>query len=112
MRADLVVPSLDAVSEEVFSRINRPTPGITAEQVLEGGLLDFASEYPGEIRLEVFIVPGINDTKEEIRLLKDAVAAINPDRVQVNTLDRPGTDIRVRPASIGGARTDRGGARR
>ncbi|SCL76714.1 molybdenum cofactor biosynthesis protein A [Methanoculleus chikugoensis] len=100
MRADLVVPSLDAVSEEVFSRINRPSPGITAERVL-AGLLDFAREYPGEVWLEVFIVPGINDTEEEIRLLKDAVAAINPHRVQVNTLDRPGTDIRVRPAAPG-----------
>ncbi|PKL55207.1 MAG: radical SAM protein [Methanomicrobiales archaeon HGW-Methanomicrobiales-6] len=98
MPADLVVPSLDAVSEEVFLRINRPSPGITAGRVLEG-LLDFVREYTGEVWLEVFIVPGINDTEEEIRLLKDAVAAINPDRVQVNTLDRPGTDIRVRPAS-------------
>lgn len=100
MPADLVVPSLDAVSEEVFLRINRPSPGITADRVLKG-LLDFAREYPGEVRLEVFIVPGINDTEEELRLLKDAVAAINPHRVQVNTLDRPGTDIRVRPASFG-----------
>ena len=98
MPADLVVPSLDAVSEEVFAAINRPSPGITAGQVLSG-LLDFAREYTGEIWLEVFIVPGINDTGEELRLLKDAVAAIGPDRVQVNTLDRPGTDIRVRPAS-------------
>ncbi|MDN7013731.1 radical SAM protein [Methanoculleus sp. FWC-SCC3] len=100
MPADLVVPSLDAVSEEAFVRINRPYSGITAEQVL-AGLLDFVSEYPGEVRLEIFIVPGINDTEEEIRLLKDAVAAVNPDCVQLNTLDRPGTDIRVRPASIG-----------
>jgi len=98
MPADLVVPSLDAVSEEAFSRINRSSPGITAGRVLEG-LLDFSREYPGEIWLEVFIVPGINDTGEELRLLKDAVAAIKPDRVQVNTLDRPGTEDWVRPAS-------------
>jgi len=98
MPADLVVPSLDAVSEEAFSRINRSSPGITAGRVLEG-LLDFVREYTGEVWLEVFIVPGINDTEEEIRLLKDAVAAINPDRVQVNTLDRPGTEDWVRPAS-------------
>jgi len=97
MRADLVVPSLDAVSEEAFLKINRPCPGLTAGQVLEG-LLAFSREFPGEIWLEIFIAPGLNDTEEEIRLLKDAVAAIKPDRVQVNTLDRPGTDIRVRPA--------------
>ncbi|ABN57073.1 MULTISPECIES: radical SAM protein [Methanoculleus] len=98
MPADLVVPSLDAVSEEVFSKINRPCRGITAEQVLEG-LLDFAREYTGEVWLEIFIVPGVNDTEKELRLLKDAVIAIEPDRVQVNTLDRPGTENWVRPAS-------------
>jgi len=98
IRADLVVPSLDAISEEVFLKLNRPSPGITAGRVL-AGLTAFSREFPGEVWLEVFIVPGQNDTEEELLLLKDAVAAIGPDRVQVNTLDRPGTDIRVRPAS-------------
>ena len=98
MRADLVVPSLDAVSEEVFLKLNRPSPGLTAGRVL-AGLTAFSREFPGEVWLEVFIVPGQNDTEEELLLLRDAIAAIGPDRVQVNTLDRPGTDIRVRPAS-------------
>jgi len=98
MRADLVVPSLDAVSEDIFRGINRPSPGITAGQVV-AGLIAFSREFPGAIWLEVFIVPGKNDTDEELLRLRDAVAAIAPDRVQVNTLDRPGTDIRVRRAS-------------
>ncbi|KUK59808.1 MAG: Radical SAM domain protein, partial [Methanoculleus marisnigri] len=100
MQADLVVPSLDAVSEEVFERINRPCPGLTAGQVL-AGVVTFAREFPGEIWLEVFIVPGENDTEEELLRLKDAIAAIGPDRVQVNTLDRPGTEIWVQPATPG-----------
>ncbi|HPK81989.1 MAG TPA: radical SAM protein [Methanoculleus sp.] len=98
MRADLVVPSLDAVSEDIFRDINRPSPGITAGQVV-AGLIAFSREFPGVIWLEVFIVPGKNDTDEELLRLRDAVAVIAPDRVQVNTLDRPGTDIRVRRAS-------------
>ena len=97
MRANLVVPSLDAVSEEIFQEINRPCPGITAGQVL-AGLTTFAREFRGEIWLEVFIVPGQNDTEEEILRLRDAIALIGPDRVQLNTLDRPGTEIWVRPA--------------
>ena len=98
MRADLVVPSLDAVSEDIFRDINRPSPGITAGQVV-AGLVAFSREFPGVIWLEVFIVPGKNDTDEELLRLRDAVAVVAPDRVQVNTLDRPGTDIRVRRAS-------------
>ncbi|MGI6022051.1 MAG: radical SAM protein [Methanoculleus sp.] len=98
MRADLVIPSLDAVSEETFQKINRPCPGITARDLLEG-LTTFAREFTGEIWLEVFIIPGQNDTEEEILRLKDAISAIRPDHIQVNTLDRPGAEIWVRPAS-------------
>jgi len=97
MRADLVIPSLDAVSEETFQKINRPCPGITARDLLEG-LTTFAREFTGEIWLEVFIIPGQNDTEEILRL-KDAISAIRPDHIQVNTLDRPGAEIWVRPAS-------------
>jgi len=99
MRADLVAPSLDAVSGEKFQQLNRPCPGVTPEGVV-AGLRDFVREYPGEVWLEVFIVPGINDRDDEIQRLKGAIATINPDRVQVNTLDRPGTDPRVRPAPL------------
>jgi wyosine [tRNA(Phe)-imidazoG37] synthetase (radical SAM superfamily) len=98
MRADLVIPSLDAVSEETFQKINRPCTGITARDLLEG-LTTFAREFTGEIWLEVFIIPGQNDTEEEILRLKDAISAIRPDHIQVNTLDRPGAEIWVRPAS-------------
>ena len=98
MRADLVIPSLDAVSEETFQKINRPCPGITARDLLEG-LTTFAREFTGEIWLEVFIIPGLIDTEEEILRLKDAISAIRPYHIQVNTLDRPGAEIWVRPAS-------------
>jgi wyosine [tRNA(Phe)-imidazoG37] synthetase (radical SAM superfamily) len=97
MRADLVVPSLDAVSEEVFLELNRPCPGLTAERML-AGIAAFVREFPGEIWLEVFIVPGLNDTEGELLRIRDAIAAIGPDRIQVNTLDRPGTEVWVRPA--------------
>ncbi|MDN7024499.1 radical SAM protein [Methanoculleus sp. FWC-SCC1] len=96
--ADLVVPSLDAVSESVFAALNRPCPGLTADAVLDG-LIAFSREFSGEIWLEIFIVPGLNDTDEELARLRDAIRAIDPDRVQVNTLDRPGTEIWVTPAS-------------
>jgi wyosine [tRNA(Phe)-imidazoG37] synthetase (radical SAM superfamily) len=96
--ADLVIPSLDAVSEDVFRQINRSCPSVTAERVLEG-LIAFRQEFSGEMWLEIFIVPGLNDTESELTRLKDAITAIRPDRVQLNTLDRPGTECWVRPVS-------------
>lgn len=35
-RADLVIPSLDAVSQDVFEKINRPSLGLRIERMIEG----------------------------------------------------------------------------
>lgn len=90
LQADLIMPSLDAVSKGTFEKINRPVSGIEIDNIIEG-LIDFRKEFSGTIWLEVFIVPGINDTKEEIDKLHDILKKINADEVQLNSLDRPGT---------------------
>lgn len=86
---DVIVPSLDAVSESIFLKIDRPSNSITATHVRDG-LVALRKEFKGEIWLEIFIVPGLNDTDEELLFLRDAIEEIRPERVQVNTLDRPG----------------------
>ena len=96
-RADLVVPSLDAASDQVFERINRPHHGLLCSQVISG-LIRFRREYAGEMRLEVFVVPGLNNTMDELDGLRKAISEIGPDRVELNSLDRPGTEDWVKPA--------------
>lgn len=49
--------------------------------------------------LEIFIVSGLNDTEEEVKLLRQAIHLIKPDQVQLNTLDRPGTATWVKAAT-------------
>jgi len=97
-RADLVVPSLDGVSNAVFNKINRPCPGLDPETMIQG-IRDFTREFEGRVHLEIFILPGVNDTDQELALFKEAVTRIRPDRVQLNSLDRPGTCDFVMPAS-------------
>lgn len=90
-RADLLVPSLDAVSEPVFKKLNRPHHGLNLEEIISG-LIQLRNEFEGEIWLEVFIVPNLNDSETELQVLKEAIERINPDKVQLNTLDRPGAE--------------------
>jgi len=94
---DLILPSLDAASKECFNQINRPHDKLSADDLIEG-LIDLRREYKGQIWLEIFIVPGINDHLEEIELIKAAVQKIKPDKVQLNSLDRPGIEEWVEPA--------------
>jgi wyosine [tRNA(Phe)-imidazoG37] synthetase (radical SAM superfamily) len=44
-------------------------------------------------------VPGINDSTEELIMFKETLTQINPDRVQLNSLDRPGACDWVTPVS-------------
>ncbi|MDK2974899.1 MAG: hypothetical protein PWP08_1270 [Methanofollis sp.] len=97
MGADLVIPTLNAVSEPAFRKINRPHRDITQKAVIDG-ITAFARDFPGAVWLEVFIVPGINDDDGEIGLIDAAITAIKPDKVQLNTLDRPGAVAWVEPA--------------
>lgn len=90
MDADLVLPSLDAASEKTFKKIDRPHREVKLDEYIRG-LVDFTREFDGEVWLEVMILPGYNDDERELRLLKEAISKIEPDRVQLNTLDRPGT---------------------
>lgn len=98
LKADLVMPSLDAVSKKAFVQINRPDKEIDAREIVEG-IRAFAKEFKGKIWLEVFVLPGFNDSRSDLLLLKEAIHKIHPDRVQINTLDRPGTLPDIRPAS-------------
>ena len=86
--ADVILPSLDAATPAAFASINQPHAALRLEQVIEG-LVALRREYSGPIWLEIFIVKGINDGQEELAALHAAVRRIRPDRIQLNTLDRP-----------------------
>ena len=86
--ADLVVPSLDAGSSQIFQYVNRPHRDISFSKMLEG-LVKFRNEYAGKYWLEVFLLAGITTTEMEIDRIKTCISAIRPDKVQVNTVTRP-----------------------
>jgi wyosine [tRNA(Phe)-imidazoG37] synthetase (radical SAM superfamily) len=97
--ADLIIPSLDAISEDVFKRINRPIEGLFAKNILDG-MTKFLSTTKKEVYLEIFIVEGINDGAEElekfVKYLRDKKITV----IQLNTLARPGAIREIKPASM------------
>ncbi len=95
----MVLPSLDSATQAGFERINRPKPGLEVRNLISG-LVDFRQQYSGQIWLEVFIIAGINDSGAELEALIEAIKRINPDRVQLNALDRPGAEEWVQTAPI------------
>ena len=91
LQADLIIPSLDAASQEVFNKIDRPAPGIKVEDIIEA-LVSLRKEYRGRIWLEVMLVKGFNDDIRHIRKLQEAIERINPDKIQLNSPVRSTTE--------------------
>lgn len=98
LNADVVLPSLDAATEDVLKKINRPAKDLSIDKYING-LIEFRKEFKGKIWLEIFILPDYNDTKNELDELKKVIMRIKPDSIQLNTLDRPGTIYNLRGAS-------------
>jgi len=88
LQADVLMPSLDAATPEVFERINRPCAGLTLDRVVEG-LVETVSDFRGQTWLEVMLVRGVNDDEAELEAIAEAAARIGPEQIQVNTVVRP-----------------------
>jgi wyosine [tRNA(Phe)-imidazoG37] synthetase (radical SAM superfamily) len=97
-QCDLILPSLDAVSENVFQKINRPVASLLAEEMVNY-LIELRKYFTKEIWLEIFIIEGINDSSDEIFKLIEACRKIKPNKIQLNSLDRNGTENWVKKIS-------------
>ena len=96
--ADIVLPSLDAISPEIFLRINQPHAKLSAKKVIEG-MVEFRRVYRGKIWLEILFCKGINDRSDELQKMKEAVERIQPDLIHINTVVRPPSEDWVKPLS-------------
>ncbi|MBW2561177.1 MAG: radical SAM protein [Deltaproteobacteria bacterium] len=96
--ADLVIPSLDAGSEETFLRVNRPHSGIIFKEMVDG-LCSFRENFVGPVWLEVFITGGVTDTENELLKIKNLLNRIAPERIQLNTAVRTPAEKFIDPVS-------------
>lgn len=92
--ADIVLPSLDAVDQEGFKKINRPHGSIRFNDVL-GGLIEFSHSFYGQLWLEIMLLKGINDDIKTIEKFSDLLKQIKYERLFINTHIRPPAEIQV-----------------
>jgi len=95
--ADIIIASVDAASENAFRKINRPHSDLDLSIVIDG-ISYLKKEYKNQFMIEIFIVPGVNDTKHEIALIRNTIDKIGAENIFLNSLDRPGTERWVLPA--------------
>ena len=94
--ADVVIPTLDAVDEDTFRRINRPWPRLHIAEIIDG-LIAFRKIFNGRLWVEVMLVKGVNDTRTVLAGIADTLKQIRPDQVHLNIPLRPPAEAWVEP---------------
>ncbi|RMF77936.1 MAG: radical SAM protein, partial [Planctomycetota bacterium] len=87
-RADVILPTLAAHSEEQYQRIHRPAPGMTLERHVEG-LRAFRREQETRMWLELFLLEGVNASDDDLQAFAKLLDRIRPHAIQLNTAVRP-----------------------
>ncbi len=85
---DIVKLSLDCATRACFKKLDRPHSSIDLEAMIEG-MKTFRKRYDKELVLEILIVEGLNDNLAEFRALNAVLQEIQPNRIDVGTIDRP-----------------------
>jgi len=96
MRFDLVSIKLDAVSEEIWRKINRPHPSLNLREILDGVKI-FRREFPGELISETMLIDGVNSERSEIKRIADELSKIDPDKAYIAIPTRPPAENWVKP---------------
>lgn len=87
-RADCVSLKADAVSEEVWRRINRPAEMLPLAEILAGALA-FADAFNGLLITETMLIGGVNDTEAELRQIAAFLAKLRPAKAYLAIPTRP-----------------------
>ena len=85
-KADRIFCKLDAWSDDVLKRVDRPHEGIALESIISG-IARLRREFDGFLALQTMILRPPNDS--EIKKFAAIIHRINPDEVQLNLPLRP-----------------------
>jgi len=97
-KADWVSVKVDAVSENIWKKVNRPYRKLILEKILEG-IEKFSSMFQGTLATETMLVSGINDTEEELKKIARFLKGLNPDSAYIGIPTRPPAEKRIKPPS-------------
>lgn len=87
-KADWVSLKVDAVTQKVWRRIDRPHQELQLQNILESMLL-FAKEFKGTLVSETMLLRGVNDTPEELHEIASFLEKLNPSMSYLSIPIRP-----------------------
>ncbi|NPA59832.1 MAG: radical SAM protein [Epsilonproteobacteria bacterium] len=88
LKLDQVKLSLDAVSADIFKKIDRPHNDIDIDAIVKK-VQEFSKVYKGKLFIEILFVDGLNNIKTEVKKLNQILLDTIASRIDLGTIDRP-----------------------
>jgi len=98
LKADLVSFKVDAVSENIWHRIDRPHRALSLKKIL-AGIKKFGEKFNGELITETMLIKDVNDDEEEIKKIAEFLSNLKPMKSYISIPIRPPAEEWVKPAS-------------
>ena len=99
-KADWVSLKVDAVSKDIWQRIDRPHKSLDLEKILRG-IVKFSERFKGELAIETMLIQGINDHHGEIEKIASFLEKLKPYKSYISIPTRPPAENWVMPANEG-----------
>jgi len=99
LSADWVSVKMDAGNEYLWKEVNRPSPLLNYEKIING-ILYFTSRFHGKLCTETMLIEGVNDNDENFISLAELIKEINPSTAYLAIPIRPPSSKEVKPASL------------
>lgn len=96
LKFDFVSLKVDAVSENLWRRIDRPHKALKLDEILEG-MLEFRKSFRGKLVTETMLIHGIT-YGDEFERIAGFLGELKPDIAYISVPTRPPWEEWVRPA--------------
>ena len=99
---DLIVPTLNTLTQDIFEKIVRPDYRTSVEEIRKGFINLNNSKYKGKIWIEIFILENVNDSDKNFVDIAIFLKSenIRYDKIQLNTIDRVGAERDLKAISF------------
>ena len=97
-KADWVSLKIDAVSEDIWRRIDRPHKSLQLDKILQG-IIEFSRTFKGELATETMLIQGINDSRDEIAETANFIAKLKNAKSYISIPTRPPAENRVKSST-------------
>jgi len=97
-RADWVSLKVDAITEDIWRRINKPHRPLSIDAILDGRK-EFSDIFNGELTTETMLFQGLNDSAEELERIANFIKELKIKRCYISIPTRPPAEKWVNPAT-------------